>query len=98
MANRTTGAWLIGAALVLAVAAWGLWAWANSDSGMYDREVDALSHSMSTGEPYKQPEPNAAPSLILGGVAGVLFLGGIVLIATNPVSPTRDEPSASDRP
>lgn len=81
--KRRTGAVLVGLALCLVMAAAGWWAWENSDSREYDREVDALAGAFSGGA-YDEAGPNATVSLVLAGLGAVLFLGGMVLIAAPP--------------
>lgn len=82
--NRATGVALWLAAGVLAFAAWGWWLWENSDSRENERETKALTEALSGPDPYAEPEPNAAPSIGLGAISAVLFLGGAVFLANPP--------------
>lgn len=83
--KRRIGGLLIAAAVVLAMAAWGWWLWENSDSQMYDREVDALAESFSSGRPYEAPDPpSSVPMLVLGAGAAVVFLAGMIFVAAPP--------------
>lgn len=96
--KQRAGAWLIGLALLLAVAALGWWTWENSDSRENERQTDALTAAMSGDGPYEEPEPNAAPAIVLGAFSGVLLVCGVLLVALSPGRSPTGEPGASDRP
>lgn len=80
--NRAIGVALWVAAGVLAVAALVWWAWENSDTRETARETQALTEALSGDGPYTEPKPNAVPSVALGAVSAVLFLGGAVFLAS----------------
>jgi hypothetical protein len=79
-AKRTTATWLIIAAVALAMVAGVLWQRANTQAEE-DNRVAELTAILSEETFYEPVEPNHAPSIVVGVVAGVSFLGGIILLA-----------------
>lgn len=77
--KRAAGIWLIVLAVILAIAAAVLWSDA-SDEAAADQLANEYAEALG-GEPASEVEPDRAPALAGGGVAAVLFLGGVILLA-----------------
>lgn len=75
MARSNIGGWLVAAALVLALAAVVLW---TRESRQADRERQT---AVLAGRPV--PDEDRTLPLAAAGTAGVLFLGGVILVASN---------------
>jgi hypothetical protein len=80
MGKARVGFWMICAAVVLAVAAVVMW-----NNGTADAEDDRLTEGFRAsiaGQPADDIDPDRTGPLAAAGVGAVLFLGGIVLVAS----------------
>lgn len=83
--NRRTGRLLITAAIMAALVAVLLWSKAEQDA---DQEQLAEDYSEALGGGRAEDvEADHTGAFALGGLGAVLFLGGIVLVATAPADP-----------
>lgn len=80
--NRRNGRLLIFAAIAAALLAVVLWSKADQDAE-HDRITAGYTEALGGG-PADEAEADHTASLAAGGLAAVLFLGGIILVATAP--------------
>lgn len=88
-ARRTLAVALIVGAAVLAVVALLLWKQASDDA-----DADALANDYaeaSGADPFLDEDPDRTPALVAGGVAAVLFIAGVIVIAAAPSPAEVDE-------
>lgn len=82
MSRRHIGAALLISALVLVGAALVMWG-AASDAAEKDQLAEEYRAAINGG-PVEDIDPNRAGPIAIGATAAVLFLSGVVVLATSP--------------
>jgi preprotein translocase subunit SecG len=78
--HRVTGRTLITIAIAVALLTVILWQKATQDAD--DERIEESYRAISEGRPIPEGSTDRTLPLAAGGVAAVLFLGGIILVAT----------------
>jgi hypothetical protein len=80
--RRRAATAMIVASVLLALCAFLLWAKASRDAK--DENLTRDFAEAISGQPLDDVEPNRAPALTAATVGGLLFLGGVILLASTP--------------
>jgi hypothetical protein len=80
--RRGIGVALVASAAVLVALALVLWTRASDDAEAATL-ADQYAEVLGAG-PAEEVEPDRTPALLAGGVAAVLFVSGVVVLATTP--------------